>query len=493
MTRRDAIVIGVDSSTQSTKAMAFSASGEVLAEGRASYPLHQPKPGYVEQDPEDWWAAARSALSAVTGAIDPARIAGVAISNQRETLACVDAAGRATRPAMTWLDSRAADLLPAMADEFGAGRLHAISGKPVDLTPALCRYYWLRERHPEDLAAVHRFLDVHGFLLWRLSGEPVATWTSADPSGLFDLEEKAWSGPILAALGVRAEQMPRVSRPGGLIGRVTATAAADTGLPAGTPIFAAGGDGQCAGLGANAVSEGTVYLNLGTAVVAGVWSPDKALGQHWRTMLSPTGEGYFLESVQRGGAFLLNWIVEKFAGGLSDPTVFQRLTTAAETLPVGSDGVLVCSFLAGCMDPYWDPKARVTITGLGSEHGPEHIFRASLEAITLVAARSLAAMEDVGVRHRRIIAIGGGARNPVWLKMVADATGLPVIRSLTDEASALGAAISAAVGAGLHPDFASAAAAMTGIAETLAPDPAARADWNRLSRDQDKVYLANRR
>ncbi|PII39475.1 hypothetical protein T190_04270 [Sinorhizobium meliloti CCBAU 01290] len=170
-------------------------------------------------------------------------------------------------------------------------------------------------------------------------------------------------------------------------------------------------------------------------------------------MVSPSGEGYLLESCQRAGAYFVNWLLDAFAGGRSDPAIFDRLESEASSLDVGSGGVTVCSYLMGCMDPHWDANARATFTGMGPETGIGHLYRASMEAITLEFVRSLLEMKSMGVAADRIFVIGGGAGSPLWRQMVADASGLPVIRSLSNEASALGAGMSAAVGAGWYGHF----------------------------------------
>ena len=175
--------------------------------------------------------------------------------------------------------------------------------------------------------------------------------------------------------------------PGAPIGQVTA-AAAQTGLRPGTPVFAGGGDGQCAGLGVNAMRPGTVYLNLGTAIVAGAWSPHPVLSLAWRTITSPT-DGCLLKHVQRAGAFFVNYMVDTFAGGRQEPGVFERLATAVASIPVGAEGLLICPYLTGCMDPHWNPEARATVTGLGLHHTAAHLYQAVLEALTLEAACGL--------------------------------------------------------------------------------------------------------
>ena len=485
-------VVGIDSSTQSVKAIAWTRDGMPAAEGRAPLTISQPRPLHAEQDADDWWAATRTALKAVTAAVDPGSIDGIAISNQRETMVLVDADNRPLAPATLWLDRRAQAMTQELSDVFGAEMLHSISGKPVGVIPCLYRLAHMRKHTPELLDGAHRILDVNGFLLRHLVGTSFATWTSADPFGIFDIREKSWSRPLLDHLRIRDDQLPDVLAPGRQAGTIQASAAAETGLRAGTPVFAAGGDGHCASLGVNAARPGIVYLNLGTAVVSGVWAARPELSRFWRTLISPTGQGYLLESCQRSGAFFLNWFIDNFAGGRDDPGVFAKLDEAAASIPVGSDGVSVCSYLVGCMDPHWDENARATFTGMAPEHTTAHLYRACLEAITLEFARSLVAVRAKGLATERILAIGGGASNPVWLKMIADSTSIPVTLSLSNEASALGAGIYAAVGAGWYQSLQNAAEGMTRTAGEIEPDLSAASDWAALSERQARVYEANR-
>ena len=488
------LVIGLDSSTQSTKAIVWDRGGRgpgatPLAEGRAAIPLSTPAPGRAEQDVEDWWRAAVTALSQSLAGIDPGRIAALAISNQRETVALLDAEGRAVSPALVWLDGRAASELAPVAEALGGDEIHRITGKPLDVTPVLYRLAWLKRHAPEVLDRSARILDVQGFLAWRLTGALATGWTSADPFGLFDIEAKCWSPPILDFLGLGPDRLAPAVAPGSEIGRITEDAAKATGLRAGTPLFAAGGDGQCAGLGVDAVRPGRVYLNLGTAIIAGLWSATPAIDRHWRSMTSPTGEGYFLESVQRAGAYFVKWFVETLADG--GERVFADLEAAAADLPIGSDGLLLSPYLAGCMDPHWDPLARGAFVGLSGTHGRGHLYRAALEGLTLEAARALEVMRARGVDPREIVAIGGGAKSPLWLRMVADATGLPVRTGRSVEASALGAGMTAAVGAGLFESFDTAAAAMSDVSTQIDPNPEVAARYADLSALQGRVYDAN--
>ena len=485
-------VIGIDSSTQSVKAIAWDRQGTPCATGRAPLDICQPAPLIAEQHAPDWWAATVTALRAVLAEIDPAAVDGIAISNQRETMVLLGDDGVPLAPATLWLDTRAVATVKLLADEVGAQTLHRISGKPVDVVPCIYRLRWMRQHAPDLLDSAAMIVDVHGYLTRKLTGTAAASWTSADPFGIFDIAAKCWSRPLLDHLRIPVDKLPAAYAPGHGIGTITPQAAQQTGLRPGTPVFTAGGDGHCAGLGVGAIAPGVVYLNLGTAVVGGMWSSDPDISPYWRTLISPTGTGYLFESVQRGGAFFVNWVVDTFAGGRRDPDVFARLEAQAAQIPVGSDGVTVCSYIVGCMDPHWDGEATASFTGLTPAHTTAHLFRASLEAITLEFARALQAMRREGLSPQHILAIGGGAANQSWLKMIADATGLPVIRSLSNEASALGAGISAAVGAGWFGGFQAAVDAMTRTAGRIDPDPGARAAWDALSQRQAQVYLNNR-
>ncbi|MEM1385672.1 MAG: FGGY-family carbohydrate kinase [Pseudomonadota bacterium] len=482
------LVIGIDSSTQSTKSIAWTKDGEAVAEGRAPTPMSNPEVGRFEQDPEDWWKAAVNTLRALVDQVDPARVAGIAISNQRETVAFADTNGHPTRPAIVWLDERGRDEIDRMGREIDLEEVHRITGKPPDLTPVVYRLSWLHHHARADLDQAAKITDAHAFLASRLTGRMTSSWTSADPFGVMDIAKKQWWPRLLTHLRLRPDQFAELARPGDKIGTLTVTAADATGLVEGTPVFAAGGDGQCAGLGVNAARPGVVYLNLGTALITGAWAAEPMTGMAWRTMTSPTGEGYFLEGCQRAGAFLLNWIIDTFAGGRDDPMVFERLEEEAAGMPIGSDGVAVCPYLTGCMDPHWDPSARGTIDGLGPQHGIGHIYRATLEALTLESARCIEAMRRNGLAPEKIVAVGGGGNSSLWTKMFADATGLPLHVSNSLEASALGAGMSAAVGADWFDGFDAAAEAMSGMGPPILPDASVRAAWQAASARQAAAY-----
>ena len=433
------LVIGIDSSTSATKAIAWDRSGRAVAEGRKAIGLANPQPGYFEQNPDEWWDSTAAALRGVTGQVGAGRIAAIAISNQRETFSAFTEDGTAIRPGMTWLDERARPQVARFGKSFGGERVHAISGKPLDVLPCLYRIIWMAEQEPEIFARTARFAEVHGYLTYRLTGQWRTSMASADPTGLLDMTSNTWSTEILGAAGITAEKLPSLARPGTRMGEVTHVAAAFTGLSAGTPVIAGGGDGQCASTGAGVTSPGSAYINLGTAVVSGSYGLNYAHDRAFRTEKAVCDDGYIYEQCVRTGTFLVDWMAREMFGidAAAQRTTFKALEAEAATCPIGAGGVVVLPYWLGCMTPYWDPYARGVIAGLSGSTRRGAIYRALLEGIALeVAAQTDKIAAATGGEIRQFSAIGGGSDSDLWLQILADASGRPVFRSTAREASA---------------------------------------------------------
>ena len=182
------LVVGLDCSTTSVKAIAFDRNGKAAASAIESIPLYSPQPNHYEQDPEDWWRAARNALRRITGEAGPARIAALAVSNQRETFVALDRSGRPLRPAIIWLDERCKDEVESFASKVGKERIHQITGKPVDYAPVVYRLAWMKKHEPELFRKIGMICDVHTYITWMLTGSFKTSWASADPLGLFDMK-----------------------------------------------------------------------------------------------------------------------------------------------------------------------------------------------------------------------------------------------------------------------------------------------------------------
>ena len=435
----------------------------MAGQGRSTIPLLSPADNWYEQNAEDWWQSACSALRELFQQVDPGAVTAISISNQRETFVPLAQDGEPVRPAIVWLDQRCADEVAWLTERVGSERIHRITGKPPDVAPVAYRIAWMVRHEKELFRRTAMFADVHTYLAWRLTGEFRTSWASADPLGLFDMERQKWSAEVLNALDLSPEQLPQAARPGTVIGAVSESAGNQTCLAPGTPVVAGGGDGQEAGLGVNALGGGRAYLNLGTAVVGGIYSTDYRIGNAWRTMGSCTGEGFYFETSLRAGTFLIDWFVRQICHVPADCSAhFRELEIEASAVPVGSGGLIALPYWGAVMTPYWDPQARGCWIGLTGAHGRGHLYRSLLEGVALEQALVTGMIEEeTGVSVKEFIAIGGGAASDLWCQIMADATSKSIQRSRTVEASSLGAAMCAAVGAGWYTSFADAAAGMS--------------------------------
>lgn len=485
------LVISIDSSTTACKAIAWDPSGNAVAEGRASYPLLTPHPGWGEQDANEWWNGAASAIRDCVRQIDASRVEVLGITHQRESFVPVDESGKPLRNGILWLDERSREQVAWLEKELGRDYLHRVTGKPPSMTASIAKIVWLLQNEPELVAKTAKFLDVHAFLVHRLTGHYRTSLANADPMGLVDLVNGRWAEEIIQTLGLRLDQFSELVHPGDVVGTVTKEAASATGLPEGLPVVAGAGDGQCAGLGANATGGGRAYLNLGTAVVAGVMSESYPCDLAFRTLFAPVPGNYFAEHVLRGGVFTVGWFVDKFASDLRNPLLPQGpeqiLEHAAAKIPPGAQGLMLVPYWNNVMNPYWDPKASGITIGWTGAHGREHFYRAILEGIAYeqrLVGDAMMRVTGLGTGgFSEYVTMGGGSKSDLWCQIVADVTGIPVVRSTTTEATCLGAGILAASAVGWYPDIRSAANAMTGTAERFEPQPETQQIYDRLYRE----------
>lgn len=490
---KERYVIGIDSSTTSTKAIAFNKAGKIVAVGQHSIPLNSPQPNYYEQNPDDWWNSTKKSLKKVTSLIDTELIDGIAIVNQRETFVPLDKNNKPLRSAIIWLDERCKDEVKPFSKKVGERKIHSISGKPADYAPVVYRLAWMKKHEKDLYKNIAMICDVHTYLSWKLTGNFTTSWASADPLGLYDLKKKEWSSEILKALNIKINQLPKTVPPGTLIGDVTKEIAKATGLKAGTPLFAGGGDGQAAGLGAKILSSDRAYLNLGTAVVLGIYGDELKINKAFRTMSSCSSNGYYYECSLRAGTFAVNWFIKDILK--IDPTknkkIFQALENEASAVDPGSEGLLHLPYLCGAMNPFWDINARAAFVGLSSSHNRGHMYRALLEGIAFEQLLALTAVEKtIGKKVRDLVVMGGGSGSSLWLQILADITGRNICIPVNKEISGLGAGMAAAVGAGWFNNFDTASAKMSGTEKILKPNLEIHKTYTKQFSVYRKIYEA---
>ena len=486
------LVIAVDTSTTSTKAIIVDAGGSVLTEGRREIPLLTPAQGFFEHDPRLWWTTVDEAVGEAVQnleAADRERIAAMCVTHQRESFAPFDDDGVPLRNGILWLDGRATRQI----QKYGSEKIHALSGKPADITPAIYKMAWVKEHEPDVFAKAAKVTDVHGYVVRKLTGEWVSSVACADSLGLFDIAQQDYAPELLEIAGVRREQMSDLRKPGEVIAEVRPAISRAWGLSQTIPLVAGMGDGQAAGIGAAAVEPNIAYLNLGTAVNAGVHGPDYHWDTDYRTLAAGLPGWYDFEALLSSGSFLATWFREKLGnpalGAKPDPALDEQ----AAAIDPGCNGLITMPYWNAVQTPYWEPVARGAVVGWRGSHDRAAMYRSILESIGIEMRRGMDALERAtGTPIDTIRAMGGGTRSTLWRQIMTDAIGVPITSCTESEITALGAAVAAMSVTGVHgePDIAEYARQMAHFGDVTEPDMGKHEVYREVAQIQGKLYGA---
>lgn len=499
MSTRNKLVLAIDSGSQSSRAFLFDPRGEIQAIGRCEHaPMRFPEPGAVEQDPADIrdcvFKSIRICLADWGG--DPADISGAALTTQRNTVLPVGADGRPLRDAISWLDRRDA---PVESEPSRVLRMVLrILGERA-LLPRLLARSWPRQwraRDPQLLEGIAWIAPVEAWLHHELCGRVAMAPGGAAGPWPYDVKRRCWSRSRLLSrlLGFESRWLPDLVESGDLLGSLSRAAADHTGLPEGLPFYSCGGDKQAEALGAGVRLDredvAAVSLGTGSSISLPSRKPIASLRYHWLTMASAEPGSWHLEYLVFRGMWTVRWFAGQLARDLwpmaaeSGRLVEALLCDEASAVPAGSDGLVTW--------PRWSPTLQHpdetgVCLGFRETHTRAHFFRSLLEGIAFDLRRGLQVLERATGRKVSEIRVGGGgSRSDLVIRILAEVLGLPVVHPRSEELAARGAAIVAAVGAGVHPSFDQAVGVMVHDAPVMKPDPANSALYRRL---YDRVYL----
>ncbi len=450
MTRK--LFLGIDVSTTGAKALLIDEQGAVVATATTALSLQTPRPLWSEQDPHEWWqgtaASVRKAL-ADSGA-KAEQVAAVGLTGQMHGLVLLDAGHNVLRPAILWNDQRTGKECEEIQRRVGRQELIRETGNVALTGFTAPKILWVRNNEPEVYAKAKLVLLPKDYVRLRLTGE--AAMDKADGSGtiLFELRARTWSRRVLDKLEIPAEWLPPTYEGPQTTGRVTAQAAAETGLAAGTPVVAGGGDQAAGAVGAGAVRPGVVSLTLGTSGVvfattdAPLVEPEGRLHAFCHAL---PGRWHFM-GVTLSAAGSLQW----YHDTLTPKDSFAEIVAEAAQAPAGSEGLLFLPYLSGERTPYPDPLARGSFVGLTLRHKRAHLTRAVLEGVAFSMKDCFSLLQGAGVGAVSEVRIaGGGAKGALWRQVVASVLGLPMVTVNSTEGAAYGAALLAGVGAGAWP------------------------------------------
>jgi len=486
-------LLAIDCGTQSVRALVFDLAGTLVAKARVPIePYFSEGPGLAEQHPDLYWRVLGEACQQLwtLPGVARERLAAAALTTQRGTIVNVDADGRPLRPAIIWLDQRRTEGLPPVGGWWGLAFRLAGMSETVGYLQAEAEANWIRTRQPELWRRTHKLLLLSGYLTFKLTGRYVDSTACQVGYLPFDYRQLRWASRWdwkWQAVPMDPAVLPELVPPAGQLGTITPAAAEATGLPVGLPLIAAAADKACEVLGSGCLEPASACLSFGTTATL------NTTHQRYLEVIplippypAAVPGAYSVETSVYRGFWMVSWFKNEFAHheqrladerGVAPETLFDDLVRA---VPPGAQGLV--------LQPYWSPglkvpgpEARGAIIGFGDVHTRAHVYRAILEGLVYAlregAERTVRAS---GVPITSLRVAGGGSQSDAAMQITADIFGLPAARPHVSEASGLGAAIDAAVGAGLHPTFADALKAMTRVGTTFEPDPRTQARYAEL-------------
>lgn len=497
----DDLVVGIDLGSQGTCAQALAADGTVAATSYVPHALAFPRPGWAEQDPGDWLTALAQAMGEVRRTVDGRPLRAIAFGSQLDGLVTAAADGSATGPALIWMDRRASAECDAAARVVTAERLRELTGCNLDPGHVAAKVAWVRRQRPEQYADARWLLLPGAFVAWHASGEVAVDPSNASSSMLLDTSTRDWSEEACGAFEVPPAKLAPIRPAHHVLGTVSPWLREAAGLDGSTLVVLGCGDEMAATLGAGVIEPGVVCDVIGTAEPVCAVAAERTLDPTGVIELHPhaSPEHWLLENPGwlSGGAY--RWFrdelgsVELTRSAATGANVYELLNDAAAQVPPGAGGVLWVPALSGATAPEWNSDARASWFGLSAAHGRAHLIRAMLEGNAFALRDVVEAMRGAGLEPTELVCVGGGARGELLLQIRADVTGLPVSRPEDVETTARGAAMLAAVGAGLHVDVPSAASRMRGPRRArLDPDDARREVYDDAYGRYRRLYAALR-
>jgi xylulokinase len=465
-------VLGIDTSTTATKAVVIDREGRTVAEGVSEYGYDIPRPGWSEQAPANWWtatiAAVRSALAAAS--LDGTDIAAVGLTGQMHGLVLLDDAREVIRPAILWNDQRTAAQCDDIRRRVGLRHLVEVTGNDALTGFTAPKLLWVRDEEPDHFERIAHVLLPKDHVRLHLTGD--LAMDKADGAGtlLFDLAARDWSPEILHALDLDQAWFPPTHEGPAITGTVTTAAADATGLAAGTPVVAGGGDQAANAVGVGVVDPGTMALSLGTSGVVFAATDAPRIEPHGRVhaFCHAVPGRWHLMGVMLSAAGSLRW----YRDTLVPEASFPDLSDEAATAPAGSDGLLFLPYLTGERTPHPDPAARGAFVGLTVQHERAHLTRAVMEGVAFGLRDGLDLMLAAGTpTPPQIRASGGGVRSAVWRQILADVLDAEIATIATAEGAAFGAGLLAAVGAGWFDSVQEAVATVVRVSPVAEPGP----------------------
>ena len=475
--------IGVDPGTSAVKLLLMDEESKIVNIVSREYPLYFPHPGWSEQKPEDWWEQSKEGIRELVKDVDKSQVAGSSFGGQMHGLVILDENDNVIRPAILWNDGRTAKQTDYLNTVIGKEKLSEYTANIAFAGFTAPKILWVKENEPDNFAKICKIMLPKDYLAYRLSGAFVSDYSDASGMLLMDVKNKCWSKEMAEICGISLEMLPELHESFDAVGTLKPEAAAELGLPETCKVVAGAGDNAAAAVGTGTVGDGMCNVSLGTSGTVFISSSKFGVDSHNALHAFAHADGhYHLMGCMLSAASCNKWWMDEIIRTKEYTKEQENITK------LGENNVFFLPYLMGERSPHNNPDARGTFIGLTMDTTREDMTQAVLEGVAFAIRDSFEVAKSLGIQIERTKICGGGAKSPLWRRMIANVLNIKVDRIESEEGPALGGAMLAAVACGVFSSVEEAAEKIVRVTETIEPEPELVEKYERQYQKFAKIY-----
>ena len=479
------LYIGVDLGTSAVKLLLMDAEGKIQKIVSREYPLSFPHPGWSEQNPEDWWKQSLEGIKELTAECDKSQVAGISFGGQMHGLVILDEKDEVIRPAILWNDGRTGKETDYLNQVIGKEKLSEYTANIAFAGFTAPKILWVKEHEPENFQKIKKIMLPKDYLAYKLSGVHCSDMSDASGMLLLDVKNRCWSKEMLDICGISEEQMPELFESYETVGTLKPELAEELGIPASCKIVAGAGDNAAAAVGTGTVGDGRCNISLGTSGTIFISSKEFGVDPYNALHAFAHADGnYHLMGCMLSAASCNKWWMDEIL------KTKEYAKEQEDIVKLGENQVFYLPYLMGERSPHNDPSARAAFIGMSMDTTREEMTQAVLEGVAFGLRDSLEVARNLGIQIERTKICGGGAKSPLWKKIIANVMNLKVDVIESEEGPGYGAAILAAVGCGEFENVESAVDKLVHVVETVEPDTELVEKYEKCYRKFKKYYPA---
>ena len=477
------LYIGVDLGTSAVKLLLMEGNGKIVNIVSKEYPLSFPHPGWSEQKPEDWWEQTVAGLKELTKDCDKTQIKGISFGGQMHGLVVLDQDDNVIRPAILWNDGRTGKETDYLNNVIGKDKLSAYTANIAFAGFTAPKILWMKENEPENFEKIEKIMLPKDYIAYKLSGVHCTDVSDASGMLLFDVKNKCWSKEMMEICSVKEEQLAKIFESYEVVGTIKPDVASELGFPEDVKVIAGAGDNAAAAIGTGTVGDGRCNISLGTSGTIFISSKNFTVDEKNALHAFAHADGYYhLMGCMLSAASCNKWWMEDIIG-TSDYGKEQ-----ADITKLGENNVFFLPYLMGERSPHNNPDARAMFIGMSMDTTRADMTQAVLEGVAFGIRDSFEVAKSQGIRIDSTKICGGGAKSPLWKKIMANVLGIKVEVIESEEGPGYGGAILAAVGCGEYQNVEEAADKLVKVVDVIEPDPELTAKYEEKYQYFKRLY-----